>query len=105
MKNDISVACVAGIEACRSDAMVGSAGRYMSIANGPTAQSRPRTMAFFAKVESIGNSGFLNEARPDRSGRGEVVGGESDGAMSLRCLEGFLLGEFLQIGEALLELL
>ncbi len=53
MKNDISVACVAGTEALRSEAIVGSAGRYISIANGPTAQSKPRMIAFFAKVESM----------------------------------------------------
>jgi hypothetical protein len=31
-----------------SAAIVGNAGRYVSIANGPTADSKPRTMAFFA---------------------------------------------------------
>ncbi|CEG07447.1 hypothetical protein BN961_00837 [Afipia felis] len=48
MKNAISVICVAAVEAFRSAAIEGSAGRYMSIANGPTADNRPRTMAFLA---------------------------------------------------------
>ena len=43
----ISVICVAAVDAPRSAAIVGSAGRYMSIANGPTADSRPSTIAFF----------------------------------------------------------
>ena len=47
-EEDTSVICVAAVDALRSAAMVGSAGRYMSIANGPTADSKPSTIAFFA---------------------------------------------------------
>ncbi len=45
--------CVAAIDAPRSAAIVGSAGRYMSIANGPMADSRPRTIALRAKPVDI----------------------------------------------------
>ena len=48
------VICVAAVDAPRSAAIVGSAGRYMSIANGPMAQSRPRTIAFRAKLDGMG---------------------------------------------------
>ena len=47
-KKAISVIWVAAVDAFRSDAMVGSAGRYMSIANGPIAASRPSVMALRA---------------------------------------------------------
>src|SRR5260370_41214326 len=52
-KKAISVICVDAVEALRLAAIVGSAGRYMSIAKGPTAVSRPRTIAFLAKDDSL----------------------------------------------------
>jgi hypothetical protein len=45
MKKAMSVICVADVEALRSSAIVGSAGRYMSIANGPIAEMSPSTTA------------------------------------------------------------
>jgi hypothetical protein len=44
-KNAVSVACVAATEVESSAAMVGIAGRYMSMAKGPTAESSPSTSA------------------------------------------------------------
>jgi hypothetical protein len=46
-KNAVRVICVAAVDAFKSAAIDGNAGRYMSIANGPTADRRPSTTAFF----------------------------------------------------------
>src|ERR1700722_260906 len=48
-KKAISVICVAAVEARRLVEIVGNAGKYISIAKGPTADNRPRTMALRAK--------------------------------------------------------
>ena len=45
-----------------SRAMAGKAGRYMSMANGPTAESMPRTSALRRKADFIGN-GFRSPGR------------------------------------------
>ena len=45
MKNAIRLACTASVPAPRLRPISGSAGRYMSIANGPMAVSRPSTIA------------------------------------------------------------
>jgi hypothetical protein len=54
-KNDSKLPCVAASDAFRSAEIDGSVGRYMSMANGPTAESRPRTIAFLVKLEGIAN--------------------------------------------------
>src|SRR3954468_9199184 len=43
------VACAPDSVVCRSAAIAGKAGRYMSMANGPTAVSSPSTIALLAK--------------------------------------------------------
>src|SRR3954447_8847760 len=44
-KNNSRLICRAGVLAPRSEPIDGSAGRYMSMANGPMADNRPRTTA------------------------------------------------------------
>src|SRR3981189_2800837 len=68
MKNTVSVICVAAVVACRSDAIDGNAGRYMSMANGPTADSSPSTMAL--RLEEDGTRVFscLRQGRARRPG-------------------------------------
>src|SRR4051812_40885206 len=51
------VACAPDSVVCRSAAIVGNAGRYMSMANGPTAVSSPSTIALLAKDVFIDESG------------------------------------------------
>src|SRR3954469_25593676 len=65
MKNAISVICVAAVDAFRSDAIVGRAGRYMSMANGPIALIRPRTTAFLRKGEDTVKAPGGPADRPD----------------------------------------
>ena len=54
MKYEVSVNAAPASEVCRSLATCGSAGRYMSIANGPTAESRPRSRAMRNRGARIG---------------------------------------------------
>ena len=45
MKYAVNVSWVAATLVCKSNAIAGNAGRYMSIANVPTAAKRPKTNA------------------------------------------------------------
>ena len=69
-KNAIRVICTAEVGVLRSAAMVGSAGRYMSIAKGPTADNNPSTSAFLAKRDAMAFSfdgeRSATESGPDR---------------------------------------
>ena len=53
MKKAIRLPCTAASEALNSVAIEGSAGRYMSMAKGPTAANRPSTIAFRARLRFI----------------------------------------------------
>ena len=66
MKNTISVICVAAVEALRSAAIVGNAGKYMSMAKGPTATIRPRVMAFLRKSDFMTGSLPARASGPNR---------------------------------------
>src|ERR1700716_3654202 len=77
MKNTVSVICVAAVVACRSAAIDGNAGRYMSMANGPMADSSPSTMALRLKEDTM-RVFFLFEA-----GQGQATGAISVFALTL----------------------
>ena len=54
MKKAIKLASAAPIDAPRLCPIDGSAGRYMSMANGPMAEIRPRTTAVLKKLVFMG---------------------------------------------------
>src|SRR3954469_5569784 len=60
----MSVACAPASLVPRSVAIIGSAGRYMSMANGPTAVSSPSTIALLANDGFI--TAILGERAPER---------------------------------------
>src|SRR4030081_1680368 len=66
MKNTVSVICVVAVVACRSAAIDGNAGRYMSMANGPTADSSPSTMALRLKEDVMRVFSCLRQGRGRR---------------------------------------
>src|ERR1700676_5181023 len=77
MKNTVSVICVAAVVACRSAAIDGNAGRYMSMANGPTADSSPSTMALRLKEDVMRVFSCL------KAGQGRATGAISVFALTL----------------------
>ena len=57
-KNAMMLPWAAAGAVSKSLEIAGNAGRYMSIANGPTADNRPRTIAFRAKLRFISERTF-----------------------------------------------
>ena len=73
-KKAVRLACTAGTGAFRLAPICGSAGRYMSMAKGPMAESKPRMSTMRTATGSLGaarRAGPAPAARP-----GSVVGGD-----------------------------
>src|SRR5471032_2000742 len=80
MKNTMRLICTSAGVACSAPPIEGRAGRYMSIANGPTAVIRPSTMARRIKrrvmikgseqEEGVGGSAWADSILRQGAGRG-----------------------------------